>query len=378
MAFKVIIKNVPDVLGSVWLATAILSYQKYYYMEEVNTLNENSFAFTQKEIQELANEICTKNVQNARISQWCNADHPNRSYNYLRAVGKKRRLTIPRECNGEREMPDNLLNNSIIIFKIEEGENINFQQLMNWVKETYPTLMKPKEISKEYRTLSKTKSMQRSNPPEKPLIPPAKEFINSLSIDFPKLVVQSSFWVKKEIFDFVTKNNGVDAPGVFYPLTIRKQGAELQGSSPQWKEISDGKRFLDLNHKPQNALSYALVGKSFQAAFRGYTCCHIYGGGKYTHDWKSFTCLGNVVLVPRSLQSLTDHDEKVVDILKQISYIKYGWKPESYTLEISEKAYELEKLAREVGPSLNLFEDIMNREIEKHRDSYRELFKEEL
>jgi hypothetical protein len=126
-------------------------------------------------------------------------------------------------------------------------------------------------------------------------------------------------------------------------------------------------------------MAYAMEGKVFQAAFRNlnYACCHVYGGTTYAKDWKCFTNLANVVLVPRSLKSLTDHHTDVINTLKQISFIKYGWKPEGYNLLIDDGVRNLEKKTKEVGIPLNLFDQIWRDEVEKHRQSFREKFQKE-
>lgn len=385
MLLKIKIKEIHDVCGSVWLATAILTYEKYLKIQQQGKkYNYEDFAFKQSEIQKLANELCSKTVHNARISQWCNADHVKNTYNYLREVGKDRRLTIPEACHGKNEIPYNLLRSDEVIFEVPSlNQIITFSKLINWVKIGFTTLtnLKPLMINKQRKITSSTSQVKKKIIPPKTLnikqaniIPLANDILKSLPIDFSKLILLTSFWVKKDIFHFITKNSKVDALGVFYPYTIRKQGSELQGSTPQWKEITEGKRFLDLNHKAQNALSYSLIGKSFQAAFSDYTCCHIYGGRRYTHDWKCFTCVGNVILVPKSLQSLTDYNEEVTNCLKQIAYLKYGWKPDDQEIIIDEKTKDLLDFTNEIEISLESFKTVWYNELDKHRESFRKKF----
>lgn len=94
------IHNVPE---SVWLATAILAYETFH-----NSTNPTSdmMYFKQGVIQRKAQELCKQNVDNARISQWCNADHANNTYNYLRTGdNSSRRLSFRGEFDGNKEKP---------------------------------------------------------------------------------------------------------------------------------------------------------------------------------------------------------------------------------------------------------------------------------
>jgi hypothetical protein len=373
------INGINDVCGSVWLATAILTYKKYLQVQgQALQFSETVFSFKQSEIQQLASQICSKVVQNARISQWCNADHPNHTFNYLRAVYKLRRLTMPGEFHGHDEMPENLTHGSSIVCEdISSGQLLSFSELVEWVKNTYSKIIKF-DIPRDINIVSKDnlqKHINHTTEKESNMgIPPAATLLKKYSIDFSKLIIQTSFWVCREVFDYITKNNKLNAPGVFYPYAIRKQGAEIQNESPHWKETQIGRRFIDYNHKPQNALAYSLIGKSFQAAISDYTCCHIYGGNQYTHDWMAFTCVANLVLIPRPLQSLTDYDDDVVNCLKQITFLRYGWKPDNQEIKIDDRVRELIPLVREIKMPIEQFSIIWQRELNKYRETYKNTF----
>lgn len=93
-----------DVPTAVWLATATLAFEAYHL--STNPTVETMY-FKQKEIQNRAQEYCGKNVENARISQWYNADHVNHTYNFLRqGEDATRRLSYPGEFNGIKEQPE--------------------------------------------------------------------------------------------------------------------------------------------------------------------------------------------------------------------------------------------------------------------------------
>lgn len=95
------IYRVPD---SVWLATAIMAYETFY--NSTNPTSEMMY-FKQGDIQRKAQDLCKQNVDNARISQWCNADHVNNTYNYLRTGdNSSRRLSFQGEFDGNKETPD--------------------------------------------------------------------------------------------------------------------------------------------------------------------------------------------------------------------------------------------------------------------------------
>lgn len=134
------INNIDDIHGSVWLAASILAYNKYLNSGD-EKLSYSDLAFRQHEIEELANKICSKKVHNPRISQWCNGDHPNNLYNYLRDVDKERRITIPGEFSKTKEMPENLLNPDEVIFEsLSSNDKITYSKLLNWITTEYKNL----------------------------------------------------------------------------------------------------------------------------------------------------------------------------------------------------------------------------------------------
>lgn len=99
-----ILKKLEDVTATVWLATGILAFETFHQFD--NPTKEMMY-FKQSEIQKRAQELCKQNVDSARISQWCNADHHTHTYNYLREGEEKtRRLSYFGEFNGVKEHPD--------------------------------------------------------------------------------------------------------------------------------------------------------------------------------------------------------------------------------------------------------------------------------
>ena len=130
-----------NVYGAVWLATLVMTY------DEKVLKNSDHVFFDQVDIQQLAQKLCTKTVQSARISQWCNGDHPNNSYHYLRANGSKRRLTRIGEFNHSKEYPERLLKMDELIFEIQDnGKKVKYGELFEWYCSTYSKITKLNDI----------------------------------------------------------------------------------------------------------------------------------------------------------------------------------------------------------------------------------------
>lgn len=136
------IKPIENVFSAVWLAAAILTYQRFYYSEGLLTAQQ--LAFPQQEIQRMASKLCTKTVHSPRISQWCNGDHPNNTYNYLRKVGlQHRRITIPGEFQGAKEKPDNLAEGGTVVFiDLYADQPVTYAKLVAWILQELPIRLK--------------------------------------------------------------------------------------------------------------------------------------------------------------------------------------------------------------------------------------------
>ena len=91
-----------SVKESVWLGAAILSIGRSIDQD----IDLEKLYFTQSQIQDLADQLAISQVQNARISQHYNGDHPKSTTNYLRENSlKNRRLSHPLEFNGDKVQP---------------------------------------------------------------------------------------------------------------------------------------------------------------------------------------------------------------------------------------------------------------------------------
>lgn len=136
-------KITDNVYGAVWLATLIMTF------DEIVLKNSDHVFFDQADIQQMAQKLCTKTVQSARISQWCNGDHPNNNYKYLRAYGAKRRLTQIGEFNNSKVYPERLLKVETPIFEIQDiGKKVKYGELFEWYCSTYSKITKLIDMEK--------------------------------------------------------------------------------------------------------------------------------------------------------------------------------------------------------------------------------------
>ena len=121
-----------DVAGAVWLAGLLMTYNEL----EIN--GGKNIYFKQSEIQKVAQKLCSNLVYSARISQWCNGDHLNNNYNYLRALGSKRRLIRIGEFNGRKEYPNRLYSlDTIILATGKDNQPVTYRELFEWYKMKY-------------------------------------------------------------------------------------------------------------------------------------------------------------------------------------------------------------------------------------------------
>lgn len=124
-------KITDNVFAAVWLAALVMTYE-----EKLLKKNDNIY-FEQKDIQEIAQKLCTKTVHPARVHQWCNGDHPKCNYKYLRAVGSKRRLTQMGEF-GDKVYPEKFIDSDTQIFIIPHTrEKVTFGDLFEWYSSNY-------------------------------------------------------------------------------------------------------------------------------------------------------------------------------------------------------------------------------------------------
>lgn len=124
----IVAKNITNsVPTAVWISTLIKTYENFVLE------GNNNYWINQKDIQKVATILCPKNIDNARISQWCNGDHPNNTYNYLRSKGPLRRLTKSGEFLNSREQPKELPINELIF----KDKNVLLLNILEWYNDIY-------------------------------------------------------------------------------------------------------------------------------------------------------------------------------------------------------------------------------------------------
>jgi len=138
--------KLPSVSAAIWLATAALARRAASKLSSSPPpIAQNLLSFAQGEIRQTAERYCQRPVNNARISQWCTADHPQHTHNYLRAVGTKRRLTAAGECGGHREQPDlSSLSDEPVLHDRGDGKPMTVGELVEWATHEYPRLIQPR------------------------------------------------------------------------------------------------------------------------------------------------------------------------------------------------------------------------------------------
>ena len=157
--------------------------------------------------------------------------------------------------------------------------------------------------------------------------------ISELSVDLASLVAATTIWAPKE-------EHNVGQP--IYPNIRRAKRGEKRG------QVVDGVRFDD-NTYANRAFKEAL---SQSAKFTGFAVCHVWP--RTCYDARYHTVLANMVLLPRALASLTDHNVHIERCLKYRSWCLYGWKPEGEEEPQKPENYPtnwLEPIARGTSPT---------------------------
>lgn len=128
-----------SVEDAIWIATALLSYE--VYRNNPNSTLEDYY-FKQSDIKHNAQMLSDKNVEQARVNWWSNADSTGKhTRNFLRSNlsgdGKLRRLSKLDEF-GEKTCPEHL--DMSDMFKIN-GTKITMQELYDFVSKQYPLII---------------------------------------------------------------------------------------------------------------------------------------------------------------------------------------------------------------------------------------------
>ena len=153
-----------------------------------------------------------------------------------------------------------------------------------------------------------------------------------------KLVAQSAIFCSKEVFDKV-KNGELGSPkykhrndeGAWYAYKYRRANANEERGVNDPNDITV---ILDDNTYANKAIKYAIcedlkkygISVSINDFSKNeFEACHIWDETCYNK--KYHTSLANLVLLPRSLASLTDHCDAVKKLLQYEAWKRFGFKP---------------------------------------------------
>ena len=128
----------------------------------------------------------------------------------------------------------------------------------------------------------------------------------------PKLVARTALWATRKEYDDCLKQG---SPAK-YPNIRRKYASEARGEA-------NGIR-LDDNSYPNAQMKASLKKQGINPI--GYETCHIWKDS--CHDQKYHTCFANLVLLPRAIAALSDHNDNIRDILKYRAYKLFGFWPD--------------------------------------------------
>jgi hypothetical protein len=129
------------------------------------------------------------------------------------------------------------------------------------------------------------------------------------------LVAETGLWASPEVHRRLVRENGM---GVLFPA-IRRYRA---GAGERRSQVKDGER-LDDNTYANHGFKKALGAD--RGDLVGFEVCHIWPQSCY--DSRYHTAVANLVLLPRPLAGLTDHDPEIQAALQYRSCELYGWHP---------------------------------------------------
>lgn len=137
------------------------------------------------------------------------------------------------------------------------------------------------------------------------------------NIHLSVLVAETSLWAHPAVHRALLADNG---SGAFFPN--RRRGRQNQG---ELRGTSRGNIFFDDNTYANTAIKRVLGLDRKQ--FIGFEACHIWRDSCY--DERYHTAIANLVLLPRPLAGLSDHDAEIEQVLHYRAYELYdGWYPE--------------------------------------------------
>jgi len=130
------------------------------------------------------------------------------------------------------------------------------------------------------------------------------------------LVAETGLWAHPAVHRYLVAANGT---GAFFPFTRRYRAGQGERRGQQIGHIS-----LDDNTYANNAIKRAIGVPREQLV--GFEACHIWP--RTCYDERYHTAIANLVLLPRALAGLSDHDTEIEKVLQYRAYELYdGWYP---------------------------------------------------
>lgn len=135
----------------------------------------------------------------------------------------------------------------------------------------------------------------------------------ALHIDLAALVAKTAIWAP--LAEHLACNGQAKYPHIRRAKSHEKRGRAETGES------------LDDNGTPNRQMKAALKKAYHIALLKGsYETCHVWP--KTCYDTRYHTCFANLVMLPRSIAALSDHDKRVQTVLQYRAFELFGWHPE--------------------------------------------------
>ena len=153
------------------------------------------------------------------------------------------------------------------------------------------------------------------------------------------LVADTGLWVSPDYYQRLLADTG---SGALFPSVRRARVGQGEARG----QFVDGVR-LDDNNYANVAIKRAL-GLSGGAAV-GFEACHIWPLTCY--DERYHTLVANIVLLPRALAGLSDHDLEIQRALQYRAFELYGWWPEAQEQPVEPEFYPSEWRSPQCDPA---------------------------
>lgn len=141
-----------------------------------------------------------------------------------------------------------------------------------------------------------------------------------------RLIAETTLWANPEVCRELIRIGGNPC---YFPNTRRCR----KGQGERRNQVIDGIR-LDDNTYANHAIKQSLgVGRNA----KGYEVCHIWSGSSYSE--RCHTAIPNLVLIPRPLAGLSDHDKQIQAALQFRSFELYQWLPPNTEIPIKPENY---------------------------------------